>query len=197
MIRKVFETSHAQIQVLTVPDLGGEEIEQVSIAVTDKWKLGLKGDDKGALLFVALRDRKVRIEVGNGLEGDIPDITAWQIISDQIIPRFKSGDFSGGVVAGVQSIAAIAAPGVATAASPMAHKHTRQQKSSTGALLFLFIAFIFLLSTPIGRAILFYGVIRGAIGGGGFSGGGGGFSGGGGWSGGGGGFSGGGASGSW
>lgn len=189
LIRQVQDATHAQIQVLTVPSLEGEVIERASIQVTDKWKLGLKGDDKGVLLFVAVQERKVRIEVGRGLEGDIPDITAWQIISEQIIPRFHAGDLSGGVVAGVQSIASIVAPGFGVA-MPSA-EHRRHHKPEGIPMVFVWLILIFLMSTRFGRTILFAGLLQGAFGGGRGDGGGGG------WSGGGGGFSGGGASGDW
>lgn len=191
LIRQVRDSSHAQLQVLTIPSLEGEEIEQASIRVVDKWKIGLKGDDKGVLLFVAVKEHKVRIEVGNGLEGDLPDISAWQIISEQIIPRFKAGDLSGGIVAGVQSIAAVAAPNVGVPVPQASHHHQHQQKTSPAAIIFLLIILIFLLSTPFGRTLLFWGILQGGFGGGG------GGRGRDGWSGGGGGFSGGGASGDW
>lgn len=106
-----------QVVVLTVPSLaGGESIEQFSIRVADAWKIGQKGKDNGVLLIIASEDRKVRIEVGRGLEGSLPDITCGSIIRHEIIPRFKNGDFDGGVSAGVSSIlAAIAGAYTASA----------------------------------------------------------------------------------
>lgn len=97
-----FERSKgSQIAVLIVPTTGDETIEQYSIRVVDAWKLGRKGVDDGALLIVAKNDRKVRIEVGRGLEGVIPDAIANRIIGEDIAPRFKQGDFAGGLRAGV------------------------------------------------------------------------------------------------
>ncbi|MFO1318831.1 MAG: TPM domain-containing protein [Burkholderiales bacterium] len=87
----------SQIAVLMVPTTQPETIEQYSIRVTDAWKLGRKGVDDGLLLLVAKDDRKVRIEVGRGLEGVIPDAIAKRIIRDDITPRFKQGDFAGGI----------------------------------------------------------------------------------------------------
>ena len=78
-----------QLQVLLVPKLEDETIESYSIKVVDKWKLGAKGKDDGVLLLVATQDRKVRIEVGRGLEGDLPDALAGRIIRAGIIPFFK------------------------------------------------------------------------------------------------------------
>jgi uncharacterized protein len=91
----------SQIAVLLVPSTKPETIEQYSIRVVDQWKLGRKGIDDGALLLVAKDDRKLRIEVGRGLEGAVPDAVANRIIAEHITPRFKEGDFYGGINAGV------------------------------------------------------------------------------------------------
>jgi uncharacterized protein len=97
----------SQIAVLIVPTTQPEEIEQFSIRVEDAWKLGRKGVDDGAYLIVAKGDRRVRIEVGYGLEGALPDAIANRIIDEIITPRFKSGDFDGGVEAGVDQMIAV------------------------------------------------------------------------------------------
>jgi uncharacterized protein len=94
----------SQVAVLIVPTTQPETIEQYSIRVADEWKLGRKGVDDGALLVIAKNDRKLRIEVGRGLEGAIPDAIAKRIVSDIIAPRFKEGDFYGGIVAGTDRI---------------------------------------------------------------------------------------------
>jgi len=94
----------SQIGVLIVRSTKPEEIEQYSIRVVDKWKLGREKFDDGALLIIAIDDRRLRIEVGYGLEGAIPDIKAKRIIEEIIKPRFKSGDIPGGVLAGIDSI---------------------------------------------------------------------------------------------
>jgi len=91
----------SQIAVLIVPTTQPETIEQYGIRVAEQWKLGRKGVDDGALLLVAMKDRAVRIEVGYGLEGIMPDITAKRIVEEEIVPRFKRGDFYGGIEAGV------------------------------------------------------------------------------------------------
>jgi len=87
--------------VLIVPSTQPEEIEQYGIRVAEAWKLGREGVDDGALLLVAVEDRRVRIEVGYGLEGVLPDATANRIIDDEIVPRFRAGDYYGGITAGV------------------------------------------------------------------------------------------------
>jgi uncharacterized protein len=98
----------SQIAVLIVPTTQPEEIEQFSIRVADAWKLGRKGVDDGAILLIAKNDRRVRIEVGRGLEGALPDAIANRIITDTITPHFKLGDYDGGVEAGVDRIVSVA-----------------------------------------------------------------------------------------
>lgn len=94
----------AQIAVLLVPTVKPEAIEQYSIRVAEAWKLGRKGVDDGVLLLIAKQDKKLRIEVGYGLEGALNDATAKRIISETITPRFKQGDFYGGIDAGLDVI---------------------------------------------------------------------------------------------
>jgi uncharacterized protein len=94
----------SQIAVLIVPTTQPEAIEQYSIRVAEQWKLGRKGVDDGALLLVAKDDRKMRVEVGRGLEGAVPDAVAKRITSEIIAPYFKSGDFHGGITAGVERL---------------------------------------------------------------------------------------------
>ncbi|HYL17525.1 MAG TPA: YgcG family protein, partial [Burkholderiales bacterium] len=94
----------SQIVVLIVPTTKPEEIEQYSIRVAEQWKVGRKGVDDGAILLVAKDDRALRIEVGYGLEGALPDVTAKRIVSDIIVPHFKTGDFYGGIDAGVDAM---------------------------------------------------------------------------------------------
>jgi len=96
----------SQVAVLIVPTTRPEAIEQYGIRVAEAWKIGRKGIDDGVILLVAKEDRKLRIEVGRGLEGAIPDAIAKRIIAEIISPRFKQGDFAGGLTAGVEAIAA-------------------------------------------------------------------------------------------
>lgn len=97
-------TKGSQIAVLIVPTTQPEAIEQYSIRVVEQWKLGRKGVDDGALLLVAKDDRKMRLEVGRGLEGVVPDAVAKRITADIIAPYFKKGDFAGGIIAGVERL---------------------------------------------------------------------------------------------
>lgn len=97
----------AQIAVLIVASTAPEEIEQYSIRVVDAWKLGRQRVDDGALLIVAVDDRRLRIEVGRGLEGVLTDLVSNRIIQETITPRFRSGDYAGGIDAGVDRMIAV------------------------------------------------------------------------------------------
>ena len=102
---EVHETKTSnQVAVLILPSLEGEPLESFSHRVGTTWKLGQKGTDNGVLLLIALRERKVRIEVGYGLEGTLTDLRSAHIIRQEIVPRFRSGDLPGGIAAGVQAI---------------------------------------------------------------------------------------------
>ena len=94
----------SQLAVLIVASTGQESIEQFGIRVAEQWKIGRKGSDDGLLLIVAKADRTLRIEVGYGLEGVIPDAIAKRVISEIIVPRFQAGDFAGGIDAGLTQL---------------------------------------------------------------------------------------------
>ena len=97
----------SQIVVLILPTTQPETIEQFGIRLLDTWKIGRKNIDDGAILIVAKDDRRLRIEVGYGLEGALNDATAKRIISETIAPKFKAGDLPGGITAGVTAIVAV------------------------------------------------------------------------------------------
>lgn len=94
----------SQIAVLVVPSTQPEDIAQYSLRVVEKWKIGREKVDDGLLVLIAKNDRKMRIEVGYGLEGAVPDLYAKRIISEIISPKFKQGDFFGGLNAGLDSL---------------------------------------------------------------------------------------------
>lgn len=194
-----------QIVVATVPDLGGEDIETYGYQLARHWAIGRKDKDDGIVLLVAPNDRAVRIEVGYGLEGQLTDAMSSVIIHSSILPAFRSGDFDGGVRAGVGGI--IAALGGELAPAPRPAPGPRQ---SIPLGIFWFLMILFLIGAfggggrggrrarRIARAAAWGAVLGSRRGrGGGFGGGfgGGGF--GGGFGGGGGSFGGGGASGRW
>ena len=96
-----FGSKGSQIAVLIVATTEPEAIEQYALRVAEAWKLGRKGVDDGALLLVALQDRRVRIEVGYGLEGALPDAIANRIIDADVVPQFRRGDVHGGIATAV------------------------------------------------------------------------------------------------
>ena len=98
------EKTGDQIAVLTVPSLEGENIEEYAVKVFESWKLGKKGKDNGVLIIVAPKDRRMRIEVGYGLEGTLTDLAAGRIVRNVMTPRFKAGDYNSGIDDGVQAI---------------------------------------------------------------------------------------------
>ena len=104
-LRDLESTDSTQLAVLIIPSLEGESLEDYSMRVVEAWKLGQKAHDNGALLFVSLRDRKIRIEVGYGLESVLTDARSSQIIRNDISPRFRESDFYGGIDAGLTGIA--------------------------------------------------------------------------------------------
>jgi uncharacterized protein len=195
--------SSEQIVVAVFPKMQSDSsIEDYTVRVARSWQVGQKDKNNGAVLFVFVQDHKMFIEVGYGLEGVLPDALCKRIIDEQIAPRFKAGDFDGGLTAGVQSILAATKGEYKGTGATVADSRTPHGSSSPFlgfgfiALLIIFIIFSrgsgmflpWLLLSSSGSS-------RG-WGGGGFSGGGG-FGGGGGFSGGGGSFGGGGAGGSW
>ena len=190
-----------QVVVATVESLGGQAIEEYGYQLGRAWGIGQAGEDNGVLLIVAPNERKVRIEVGYGLEGDLPDVIASNIVQTKILPAFWEQDFGGGVTAGVTAI--VAALGGEYVFEQRAQP--RQRRSSPFVIIVQIMFVLLIVFSMIGRR----GRRRGGLGGfiagaaigsmlGGRGGGGGGVGGGfGGFSGGGGSFGGGGASGSW
>lgn len=103
-LRSLNDRGLAQAAVVIVPTTNGEDIFDYSMKVADRWKLGKKDTDQGLLMVVAVNDRKMYILTGYGLEGTLPDAAAKRIISDDITPRFKQGDYAGGITAGINRI---------------------------------------------------------------------------------------------
>ncbi|MBI5102294.1 MAG: TPM domain-containing protein [Nitrospirae bacterium] len=103
-LRAFEQTDSTQIIILTVPSLEGEVIEEFSIKVAEAWKIGQKGKDNGIIFTVSKNDKKMRIEVGRGLEGKLTDLTAGRIINLMVKPKFRGGDFDGGFQAAVASL---------------------------------------------------------------------------------------------
>jgi uncharacterized protein len=193
-LRGFEQSDSTQIVVLTVASLEGESLDEYALKVAESWGIGQEKTDNGALLLIAKEERKVRIEVGYGLEGRLTDLLSGRIIDNEITPRFKAGDFDGGVIAGVAAM--VEAVRGEYQGRP-ARKKERNPLGLLALLLFLGPGLMFLGGGPRSRRSRHYRHGGFWIGGGGFGGGRGGGFGGGGFSGGGGGFGGGGASGGW
>lgn len=188
-----------QLVVVTVPDLAGRSIEEFGVALGRAWGIGQKGEDNGALLIVARDERRVRIEVGYGLEGRLTDAQSSLIINRIIVPAFREGDFARGISDGVAAIIEVLGGNPLRAAELQPVMPLNAQEPGGFGMLFFFLMLvaIFLIGGGRGgrgggRRALLLGALLGGMG----RGGGGGF-GGGGFGGGGGGFGGGGASGGW
>lgn len=196
------DTTSTQLVFLMISSLQDYPIEYYTLEVAEKNKIGTSKNDNGLLFFVAKNDRKVRIEVGYGLEGAIPDALAGSIIRNVVIPHFRNNDYYSGIDSGIDAI-------IKAAAGEYKQEKKEETKPVSGIFVTLFIIFILYMMFFRGRrrgGIVFLPGTLGGLGGkhkssgwgggfGGFGGGGGGGFGG--FSGGGGGFGGGGASGSW
>jgi len=184
-----------QLVVVTVPDLGGYDIESYGYQLGRHWGIGQKQENNGVLLIVAQQERKVRIEVGYGLEGMLTDALSANIIHTVILPYFKRGQFAEGIERGATAIIEVLG-----GQYEMRERNLERRSDSSDWLLLIFILIILGFNVlpmifPTGQSGVRGSTSRGGFGGG-FGGGGGGF-GGGGFGGGGGGFGGGGASGGW
>ena len=198
LLLKVHEKSGVQIGVLTVESLEGDPIEDASIRTAEVWKLGDRKTDSGVLLMIAKAERKIRIEVGQGLEGELTDLESREIIERVMAPYFRQGRTSDGIAQGVLAVVSKVAPTALDGENVVSTRRKRSVQLNPFVILIVIVAWIILAA--FSRR---HGVSRvrpGGWGGGGFGGfGGGGSSGGfgGGFGGGGGGFSGGGSSGGW
>src|SRR5438105_8351520 len=105
-LRAFDEQTSSQIVVAVFPELPSPSLEDFTVRTAQAWRVGRKKLDNGAVLFVFVKDRKMRIEVGYGLEGALPDATAHRIIDERIAPAFRNGDYAGGLEAGIDTIMA-------------------------------------------------------------------------------------------
>jgi len=192
--------SDLQIAVLTIPSLEGDNLESYSIRVAEKWQIGQKGKDSGVILVIVAQDRKLRIEVGYGLEDRITDAQSSRIIRSVIAPQFKKREYGKGVLLGVKNLVGLALQDESLI-SDAVKESDRQSDDSIPLPLIIFLIIIFLFGSRFMPGGLFWPLLFLSSGRrGGYSGRGGGFGSGGfggGFSGGGGRFGGGGSSGSW
>lgn len=138
---KAFEDRKgSQLAVLIIPSLEGEDIAAYGIRVADTWKLGRKGVDDGAILIISMKDRRMRIEVGYGLEGVLNDAVCKRIISDVITPAFKAGDYFAGIEDGVQAMMKV------IEGEPLPQATKSRESSDSGGLIIPALFFFFILS---------------------------------------------------
>ena len=142
-LRYFEQQESTQIVVLTVPTLEGDSIEDFSIRVAESWKIGQKKIDNGAILLIAKQEKKVRIEVGYGLEGKLTDLVSGRIIHDVIVPWFKQGDFDQGILNGVTAMMGVVKGEFSGKAAPPPNKKFNQSNLA-GAIIPLIIFFAFL-----------------------------------------------------
>lgn len=190
---QVLAKTGAAIVVATVVSTDGRDPDEYANRLFESWGIGKKGEDRGALIFVAVKERRVRIETGYGLEGVLPDGLAGSVLDRYVLPYLRKGEYGPGLLKGMKAVAAVVA-GDGGFAPPPVERPRQERKTSPFGFLFLIIVLILLLGTRRGRAMLPYillmmlsggmggGSRRGGFGGfgGGFGGFGGGMSGGGG-----------------
>ena len=154
-LRQLEQTDSTQIAVLTIPSLEGDNLEAFSMRVAEQWKIGQKGFDNGAILLIAKKERKIRIEVGYGLEGRLTDLVSGQIIRNAIVPKFRAGNIDRGISDGVQAmIKAVRGEFKAPANTP----YRKGRKSGSRFNLFSLVVFLAVvnmlgrLRRPLGAA---------------------------------------------
>lgn len=134
------EEDSTQIVVLTIGSLEGENLEEFSLKVAEEWQIGQKGSDNGALLLIAKNDRKIRIEVGYGLEGSLTDLIAGRIIRDIITPKFRNGNFDQGVIDGITAMVGTVR-GEFNNSTPLPSGNQDSDNDLGGILIFFLFAF--------------------------------------------------------
>jgi uncharacterized protein len=195
-LRDYEEQSGHQVAIATVPSLEGYDIRDYGNQLFRKYALGDKSRNDGVLVLVAPAEHKVSIEVGYGLEGDLTDAMSRIIIENAMIPKFKTGDWAGGLYAGLDDIQKVVGGQGDQVVKQAQSQSSGNPQDAIIFVIFFIIVLIIIFRTSHGRGVIFLPGPGGGFGGGGFSGGGG-FGGGGGFSGGGGSSGGGGASGGW
>ena len=158
-LQRFEEAESTQIVVLTIPTLAGDALEDFSIRVAEQWKIGRKERDNGAILVVAKAERKLRIEVGYGLEGRLTDAVSGRIIRNVIVPEFKAGRFEQGVINGVNAMIQVVQgefEGV------QGGRDSPRPDTGAGSAVFFLIVLFFLIGR-LGRINRWVGVLSGGV----------------------------------
>ena len=154
-LKELEKSDSTQIVVLTIPSLEGESLEAYSMQVVEQWKIGQKGHDNGALLLIAKKERKIRIEVGYGLEGTLTDIKAGLIIRNVIVPHFRAGNIDRGVLDGVRAMIQVVRGEYSAVEKRSVNSRERLNWNTVSFSMFIFLALINLLGRlrrPLGAA---------------------------------------------
>lgn len=138
------KTTTNEVTVVIIKSLGDQALEDYSIGLADQWKPGVKGKDNGVIFLIAIQDRKMRIEVGRGLEGNLTDVQSQHILDDIVKPQFRDGNYDQGVTDGVNSI-------ISTLNTPQASTSASSNASDNSGVLS--ILFILLIIGVIGFAV--------------------------------------------
>jgi uncharacterized protein len=158
LAREVLEKTGTAIVVATVETIGDNDSNDYANRLYQAWGIGKKGEDKGILIFLAVKERRVRIETGYGVEGILPDGLAGEILDRYAIPRFRDGDFGKGLaetMAAVSAVVAKAAGVTLTGAPPPQRRPAKAGRGlGIGQIVLLILAAGFLLGTRQGRALL-------------------------------------------
>ncbi len=158
LAREVLEKTGTAIVVATVKTIGDNDPNDYANRLYQAWGIGKKGEDKGILIFLAVKERRVRIETGYGVEGILPDGLAGEILDRHAIPWLKKGDYGQGLaeaMAAVSAVMAKAAGATLTGAQPPQRRQNRTERGiGIGQILLLILAVFFLLGTRQGRAML-------------------------------------------
>jgi uncharacterized protein len=158
-LQRFEEAESTQIVVLTIPTLAGDVLEDFSIRVAEQWKIGRKGRDNGAILVVAKAERKLRIEVGYGLEGRLTDAVSGRIIRTVIVPEFKAGRFEQGIINGVNAMIQVVQGDFESVPDG---RDAPRPDTGAGSTVFFFVL-LFLLIGRLGRINRGIGVLAGGL----------------------------------
>jgi uncharacterized protein len=154
---EIFDKTQTAIVVATMPSIGDNELNDYANSLYQAWGIGKKGEDKGVLIFLTIKERKIRIETGYGVEGILPDGLTGEILDSYAVPNFKNGDYGKGLYETLIAIAIVVAKDANVtigAKEPPPKRATTRYELGIGSYIILFLAIAFLLGTRQGRAML-------------------------------------------
>ncbi|MEA2014529.1 MAG: TPM domain-containing protein [Thermodesulfobacteriota bacterium] len=181
--REVLSKTGTSVIIVTMKDIGGDEPGDYANRLYEAWGIGKKDEDKGVLIFLAVKERRIRIETGYGVEGILPDGLVGDMLDQYVVPWLRKGDYSNGLSSAVVAVSSIIArdAGVTLTGAPQTHQHPASKEnkgSSVFSLIMLLVVISLLLGTRQGRRMLPFILLMLLMGGRGGGGSGGGFGGG-------------------